>query len=177
MTDSIPSIETEVPVSTSEPTVSESVPETPDSIVTKPKASTKSKASTKPTKSEKPKPTKSNTSKPEKSKPTKSEKSAKSEPKKATRSVDGPTGAQLRVLKALVKKSLTGKDISEATGIHPTAIGNLTGYRNPEINSREVHKNNLLNRGFVRIMIAEEGSRGFRYEITAKGRECLNKLK
>lgn len=173
MTDSVPSTETEVPVSTPEPTVPEAAPESPA-----PKAA-KSKPAPKPEKSKPAKAKPSKTEKPAAKSAAKSapaKKAAKSEPK-TPRSADGPTGAQIRVLKSLVKKPLTGKEISDATGIHPTAIGNLTGYRNPEINSREVHKNNLLNRGFVRIMIAEEGSRGFRYEITAKGRDCLNKLK
>lgn len=101
------------------------------------------------------------------------EKESKPAKEKSPPRKDGLTGSQVKVLTALLKKPLNGKEISEKTGIHPTAVGNIAGYRNPEINSREVHAGNLLNKKLVRIMIPEEGERGFRYEITAAGKKVI----
>ena len=102
----------------------------------------------------------------------------KAAPKKAApkKTSDSPkevgdlTPTQVKILKVLVKKPLTGKEIAESAGVDPTVIGNAAGYRKDEINERPCHAGNLLNRGLVKLLVPEEGSRGYRFEITAKGK-------
>lgn len=95
--------------------------------------------------------------------------------KVSAKSSEGITPSQAKVLVELKDGPKTGKQLSEVTGIHNTAIGNVVGYRNEEINSRPVHANNLLNRGYVSLLVAEEGTRGFRYQITSKGKAAIKK--
>jgi hypothetical protein len=84
---------------------------------------------------------------------------------------------QLRILAALSEagRGMTGGELAEAAEVDPSAIGNQAGYRKPDINAREVHKFNLLNRGFVKLEAAGEGSRGMVYLITAAGKKALGK--
>lgn len=83
------------------------------------------------------------------------------------------TGTQVRLLKALSKTpaGLTGSELAAKAEVHPTAIGNQAGYRDPEINKREVHAGVLSNRGYVTIKEVED--RGYVYAITAAGRKAL----
>lgn len=84
------------------------------------------------------------------------------------------TPTQIKVLKILSKRKsgLTGAELAEKAEMHPTMVGSCVGYRKQEINDRPVHAGNLVNRGLVKILIPEEGQRGFRYQITAEGRKA-----
>lgn len=97
---------------------------------------------------------------------------AETAPKKDLR--DG----QVRILKALLKagRSLTGSDLAAKAGVDPSLIGNLAGYRNAEINARPVHAQNLLNRGFVKLVPGEkDGRETTEYTITAAGKKAAEK--
>jgi hypothetical protein len=108
-------------------------------------------------------------------------KSAPEKPKKVKGEYTGPGKVQIRILKALSKsgKALTGKQLAEKAEVDASMIGNQAGYRDEKINARPVHKHNLVNEGLVKIKPEEVGSNGatqFLYEITAKGRNVLEKV-
>lgn len=99
----------------------------------------------------------------------------KPEPKKES---GGLNKSRILLLKTLAKHgSLSGSDLAEKSGIHTSLVGNLVGYRNPEINAREVHKDNLLNRKFVKLEKQEvDGKDRYVYTITAAGKTALDKV-
>jgi hypothetical protein len=118
-------------------------------------------------------------------------KAVKKAPAKAAKkaSKKAPTGekkartglgkTRLRILKALSKteKGLTGSQLAEKAEVHPSLIGNQVGYRDPEINAREVHKDNLVNKKYVKIEQEDRGGKDvFIYKITAAGKEALKKV-
>jgi len=83
---------------------------------------------------------------------------------------------QVSILKALkgLKNGLTTKALATKAEINSTMIGNLAGYKNPEINSREVHAGNLLNRKFVKMEVHDiKGKDVLHYVITASGAKAL----
>ena len=102
-------------------------------------------------------------------------KAAKPAAEKAPKDPNVLSAPQTRVLAVLAKAKdgLTGNEVAEKAELHPTAVGSVCGYRNPEINDRPVHSRNLLNRDLVRIDKVE--GRGYVYVITAKGRKPAGK--
>src|SRR5262249_1392949 len=114
-----------------------------------------------------------------KAKPKKEKAEGKGKDEKETETKDKPlSDRQVRILKSLLKagKPLKGKQLAAAAQIDPTSIGNQAGYRDPEINEREVHRFNLLNRGYVKLTQENiEGRERFVYSITAAGKKALAK--
>lgn len=81
----------------------------------------------------------------------------------------GVTGNQIRLLQALKSgKEMTRAQLADATGI-------IKGYSKMLGNVEGTHENSLTALGLVKCMVAEEGERGMRYAITAKGKQLLTK--
>lgn len=107
-------------------------------------------------------------------KPVQAEKAEKAEPKQEATGLSAP---RVRILAVLAKvNSLPGNALAEKAEVHPTSIGNLAGYRKAEINERECHAGNLLNRGYVKLIDGERDGRvTVEYAITAAGKKALER--
>lgn len=108
---------------------------------------------------------------------------AKKETKKAAKaSTNGAakkdiTSVQLRILGALARNSkpLSRNELASKAEVDPTQVGNAAGYVDPEINAREVHAHNLLNKKYVKI--EQKEGEPVTYSITAAGKAAYEKAK
>lgn len=108
----------------------------------------------------------------------KASKKAPTGEKKPRAKKDGLGKTRVRILKALAKapNGLTGAQLAEKADVHASLIGNQVGYRDPEINAREVHAGNLVNNKLVKIEQKDvKGKDTYVYTITAAGKEAIKK--
>jgi hypothetical protein len=108
----------------------------------------------------------------------KGKQAAKPEPKKVAASEpQGLKGVQVRVLAALAKAKtgLTRKAAAEAAGMPYSGLTFELGAVDDTVRTANdaSHYPSLLSLGAVKLEVAPEGERGFRYVLTPKGRKMM----